>query len=133
MVTAVTGLTTTAARVYESRVLPLTTAAFPCLCVYTRTDSPDYLAGHMAKTPRRELEIHVEGYVRGDDQSKLDDIAAEVETAVFASSALAAFGPLWLGEQTMGVDGEGEALISTVDMVFRSQYATVEGSPQTAV
>lgn len=133
MVTAVTSLATTSTRVYSSRVLPLTTAAFPCLCVYTRSDTPDYAAGHMARTPRRELEIHVEGYVRGDDQSVLDDIAAEVETAVFGSAALAAFGPMWLGEQTMGVDGEGEALLSTIDMIFRCQYATVEGSPQTAV
>jgi len=133
VVAAVTGLTTTSARVYNSRVLPVGATLLPCLCVYTRTDTPDYARGHMARTPRRVLDVHVEGYVKGDDQTVMDDIAAEVETALFASATVNAFGPFWLGEQTMSVDGEGENLISVIDMVFRCEYATVEGAPLTAV
>lgn len=131
--TAVTGLTTTSTRVYSSRFLPLGAALLPALCVYTRTDTPDYSRGHMQKTPRRVLDVHVEGYVKGDDQSVMDDIAAEVEAAIFASSIGATYGPLWLGEQTMTVDGEGENLLSVIDMVFRVDYATVEGAPNTVV
>lgn len=133
VVTAVTGLTTTSTRVHNSRTLPLGSSALPALCVYTRTDTPDYSRGQMSRTPRRQLDIHVEGYVLGDDQTVMDDIAAEVETALFASATVQAFGPFWLGEQTMSVDGEGEKLVSIIDMVFRCEYATVEGAPNTAV
>lgn len=133
MVTAVTGLATTSTRVHNSRFLPLASSALPALCVYTRSDTPDYTRGHMQKTPRRVLDVHVEGYVAGDDQSVMDDIAAEVETAVFANAALAALALVWLGEQTMSVDGEGEKLTSIIDMVFRCEYATVEGAPNTVV
>lgn len=133
VVTAVTGLATTSTRVYNSRTLPVGASLLPCLCIYTRTDTPDYSRGQMARTPRRVLDIHVEGYVKGDDQTVLDDIAAEVETALFASATVQAFGPFWLGEQTMSVDGEGEHLVSVIDMVFRCDYATVEGAPNTAV
>lgn len=134
-VTAVTGLATTSTRVHNSRFLPLTSSSLPALCVYTRTDSPDYSRGHMQQAPRRVLELHVEGYVKGDDQTVMDDIAAEVETAIFgaAGSALRALALVWLGEQTMSVDGDGENLTSVIDMVFRCEYATVEGAPSTAV
>lgn len=133
--TAVTGLTTTSTRVHNSRFLPLMSSALPALCVYTRTDSPDYERGHMAATPRRVVELHVEGYVKGDDQTVMDDIAAEVETAIFgaAGASLRALALVWLGDQTMSVDGEGENLTSIIDMVFRCEYATVEGAPLTAV
>lgn len=134
-VTAVTGLATTGSNVSNSRVLPLGSTALPHLCVYTRTDSPDYSRGNMAATPRRVLELHVEGYVKGDDQTVMDDIAAEVETAIFgaAGTALRALALVWMGDQTMSVDGEGEHLTSIIDMVFRCEYATVEGAPLTAV
>lgn len=132
---AVTGLTTTSTRVHNSRFLPLASSALPALCVYTRQESPDYSRGHMANTPRRVLDLHVEGHVKGDDQSVLDDIAAEVETAIFgaAGASLRALALVWLGDQSMSVDGEGENLASVIDMVFKCEYATVEGSPNSAV
>lgn len=134
LATAVTSLSTTGARVYVNRVLPLEAADLPALCVYTRVDTPDYPGGHMGPSvaPKRLLEAHVVGYVDGDDQTVLDDIASEVETAVFASSALAATcDGIWLGEQTASVDGEGETLISMIDMVFNIAYRVAEGAPGT--
>jgi hypothetical protein len=134
-VSAVTGLSTTSTRVYENRVLPLGSGLLPALCVYTRTDSPTYAGGYAMNTPMRTVELHIEGYCSGDDQSVLDDIAKEVETAIFGSggSSLRALARVWLGDQTMSVDGEGEKVISVIDMVFRCDYATVEGAPSVAV
>jgi len=134
IVTAVTGLTTTGSRVFPSRVLPVTESELPCLCVYTRTDTPDYPAGVMANRPRRVLQVHVEGYVGGDDQDTLDDIAAEVETALYGAAALDALvGGIELGEQVMRVDGEGAQLLSVVDLVFNVSYSTAEGIPGTVL
>lgn len=133
VVTAVSGLTTTGARVYESRVLPLEATSLPALCVYTRSDTPSYDDGRMNAIPARVLDIHIEGYCRGDDQSVLDDIAAEVETAMAGSTTVRAFGPMWLGAQEMRVDGEGEALVSVIDMAWTLHYSTAEGAPSVAV
>ncbi len=134
LVTAVTSLSTTSTRVYANRVPPLEAADLPALCVYTRVDTPNYEAGTMASRPQRTLEAHVEGYVLGDDQSVLDDIAEEVETAVYGSSTLVNLvGGIWLGEQTMRVDGEGAELVSIIDMVFNISYSTTEGSPGTVL
>lgn len=134
VVTAVGGLTTTGVRVYESRFLPLPALGQPALCVYTRLDTPDYGNGTMERKPQRMLEVHIEGYASGDDQSVLDDIAAEVETAIYANSALEVLvGGVWLGEQTMRVDGEGQELVSVIDMVFNISYSTVEGVPETVL
>ena len=134
MVTAVTGLTTTSTRVYESRVLPLTATDLPALCVYTRIDTPNYSGGTMPRKPQRMLEVHVEGFVDGDDQSVMDDIAAEVETAVFANAVLLALvGVVALGEQEMRVDAEGVDLVSVIDMCFNVSYSTTEGVPGTVL
>ena len=134
IVTALTGLTTTGSRVYASRALPLTAADLPALCVYTRTDTPDYAAGVMANRPRRILQVHIEGYVDGDDQDVLDDIAAEVETALYGSATLGALvGGIELGEQVMRVDGEGSELVSVIDLVFNMSYSTAEGTPGTVL
>lgn len=134
VVTAVTGLVTTGARVHENRVRPLSLAAGPALCVYTRSDRPDYAAGQMGNRPQRELEVHVEGYAEGDDQATCDTMAEEVETALFANGALLALvGALWLGEQTVRVDGEGADTTTVIDMVFNVTYGTTEGVPGTVL
>ena len=135
IVTAVTGLTTTAGRVYESRFLPLGHAGLPALCVYTRTDTVDYSRGTMTARPLRVLEVHIEGHVGGSDQSVMDDIAEEVETAIFANATLLALikRRIWLGEQSMTVDGEGVELVSRIDMVFVVEYSVAEGVPGTLV
>jgi hypothetical protein len=134
VVTAVTGLTTTGTRVYASRVLPLTATDLPALCVYTRQDSPDYTRGTAQNRPARLLDVRVQGFVDGDDQSVLDDIAAEVETAIYGNAPLAALTRLiWLADQSMSVDGEGETLISVIDIGFNMQYSVAEGAPLTLV
>lgn len=134
VVTAVTGLTTTSTRVYESRYLPLGPSLSPSLCVYTRLDTPDYSAGVMQDRPRRVLEVHVEGYCDGADQSVLDDMASEVEAAIFNNTALQGLvGSVSLGEQAMRVEGEGAELVSVIDMVFNITYSTAEGSPGTVL
>lgn len=136
--TAVTGLTTTGARVYESRVLPLGSTEMPCLCVYAREDSPIDDDGAMSGVipPRhlvRQIELHIEGYAGADDGT-LDVIAEEVETAVFGSAALRALVvDMRVGPTTLRVDGESSSLLGVVDLVFYMLYRAAEGAPGTAV
>lgn len=88
--TAVTGLTTTGANVFESRIYPLEDAKLPALRVFsleeTVADASRDLASSVAE---RELTVAIEAVARKvsgmDDQ--LDTICAEVETAVSSAHA----------------------------------------------
>ena len=139
---AVTGLTSTGSRVYESRSLPLSAAAteLPALCVYARQDVPDYADAAMGArgTVLRVLELHVQGYYKAADgpgvEEGLDAIAEQVETAVFVDPT---FGGkcIWtrLGPQVLDVDAEGDQTLGVIDMVFELLYRTAEGAPGTAI
>lgn len=134
VVTRVTSLATTGANVFDARVYPLHDAELPALCVYTRSDVPDYEAGALAQTPTHELELHIEGYVKGDSEATADLIAEEVETALYGSDNT--FGGLIhgleIGETELRVDGEGDELITIVDMTYTVFYRAVEGAPAVA-
>lgn len=135
--TRLTGLTTTGARVYKSRNLPLTTAEYPCIAIYARSDVADYadagFSGGLAY-PVRTVELHVVGYVKDTDSAAIEDtldaIAEEVETALFASALTGTHG-ITLGEQSISVDAGGDETVGSVDIVFNAMYRTREGSPGT--
>ncbi len=136
---AVTGLATTGDRVFMSRALPLRQGDFPCLAVYARSDTPDYesaaFSGGVAY-PVRTIELHVQGFVKElddeDIEDTLDDIAEEVETALFATQPLATSMGMTLGEQIISVDEQGDETLGVIDMVFNVLYRTPEGDPGTA-
>ena len=138
--TAVTGLTTTGARVYKSRTLPLTAVELPALCVYARAESYDYgeaaFSGGRAY-PVRAVELHVQGFVKDTDSSAiettLDVIAKEVETAIYAAFPLGSSFGMTLGSQNTEVNADGDESLGVIDMVFQVAYRTVEGLPETAI
>ena len=138
--TAVTSLTTTSTRVYKSRTLPLTASELPALCVYCRAETYDYgeagFSGGKAY-PVRNIELHVQGYVKDTDSSAiettLDVIAKEVETAIFAAYPLGSSFGMTLAGQTTEVNAEGDESLGVIDMVFQVAYRTVEGLPETAI
>ena len=90
VVTVCTSLTTTAARVYRSRVYPLAHAKLPGLCIYSQNE--DSLPGTMTATRflERTVEIVIEAFVRGtaNYDNTLDTIASEIEVAMSASTCL---------------------------------------------
>lgn len=137
--TAVTSLTTTSTRVYKSRNLPLTSAEFPSLLVYARSDTPDYTDSSMGarQLVPRTVELHVQGMVKDSDSAVIEDtldlIAEEVETALFAAFPFANAYGLQLAEQTLSVDASGDETLGTIDMVFNVLYRAAEGAPGTAV
>ncbi len=82
-----TGLTTTGTNVFTSRVAPLTTAEMPGLKIMLREESSDFDAiGKLARTGR----LIVEGWLQGGDdiEDALDQVAAEVETAIYGSTPM---------------------------------------------
>ena len=86
IVTAVTGLSATGSRVYQTRLYPLEQAKLPGLCVYTRSESTDYVTVSYPRRQERTLEVIIEAYASGTANldNTLDTISAQVEEALYA-------------------------------------------------
>ena len=131
---ACTGLTTTGTRVYASRVMPFADDNLPGLLITAGNEEVVQQEEGTDRTQFRNLEITVRGYDKlktGLDDS-LDDIAAEVETAVFAASINNIFGFDLLSTEIEILDG-AEQDIGEITLTFLVQYATSEGVPGTAL
>lgn len=128
-VTALTGLTTTGARVYDSRIHPLSDGVLPCLTVYCPEEAAEK-AG-LGNLLDRDMTLVVRGYARGASgvEDTLDTICEEVETALTALD-----GAKWVTlrsiEQTFSDDGDMP--IAQVEIRFQVYYQTVAGVPGTA-
>ena len=132
VVTKVTSLTTTGTRVYPSRKYPLDDDLFPGLCVYTLNESIDEEEGKLAGIQFRSVDIVIEGYdalVAGLDD-KLDDIAAEVETVLFADRFLTgSLTALDLVSTEVDLNIEAAKPVGMIKLIFKAQYLTAEGAP----
>lgn len=137
VVAAVTGLTTTGIRVESGAVYNLADDMSPTLAVWARRSTPDYEAGQLSCSPLWAVEVAIEGYVKAytDLFDTLDDIASEVETAIYADSTLSALcnGYIESGEQNIEIDHEGDKTLGKIEMIFNVYYHAAEGAPDIKV
>lgn len=135
IVELVTGLTTTADRVFASRLYPLQSEELPGLCVFTRAEEVDEEEGKLEQLQHRDVFIIVAGYdkVTAGLDDNLDTIAAEVETAVFADRFLSGLVMLLdIVSTEIELNVEQETPFGEILITFRARYFTVEGSPEIA-
>lgn len=137
VVTAVTGLTTTSTRVQDGPLYNLADDMQPTLAVWARTATPDYEQGQLQCSPLWQVEVIVEGYVKtyANVVDTLDDIASEVETAIYGNAALLALvnSYIELGEQTIEFDTEGNEPVGKIELIFNMFYHAAEGAPDIKV
>jgi len=140
VVTAVTGLTTTGSRV-TGRVLHTRKAAeLPGLAVIVADDpesKSDLVQDETGVIEARDLPIRIEGrvYALTEVEDTLDDICAEVETALQANSGLAALivgGTLRLLSTRVELDGEGEKQVGVVTLEWLVTYRVDATAPTAA-
>lgn len=135
LVTALTGLTTTAARVYPFRGVPLADAKLPCLLVNTDEESVE--AGGISAPFRleRNLTVRVRGLAKQVDNldDKLDTIAAEVETALGNTTLGGLVKMLSLSGVNISRDDDGERPVGEVEMVFSAVYVTAANAPESII
>ena len=136
--TNVTGLTTTGARVYQSRVYNLEAENLPGLLVYSNNETSERdTMGILANQDLdRTLELVIEGYA--STASNLDDvldlIAEEVETAVAADPTCNGLSKdLFLSETTISLTGEGDSPAGVLSLTFQVSYRTTTTAPGTAL
>lgn len=133
--TALTGLTTTGARVFQSRIHPLRDADLPCLLISTddeQVQQENMVAGGELT---RELTLTVRGVAKAtaDLDDTLDGIAEQVEPVLNGAT----LGNLAKNCQLAGIKAEmDEALekpVGIITLEYRILYFTTPASPGTAL
>lgn len=134
--TVLTGLTTTGARVYQSRVYPMREAQLPGLLIFTESETMELASLTPPRTQQRTLNLVVEAYVRGvsNYDSDLDIIAEEVEEALTADLTL---NSLARDLSVVGFEaefsGEGDQPLATGRFTVEINYITVENAVNASV
>lgn len=127
------GLNTTGSNVFVGQVYAVGVEQMPCLCISTSSEEVDWADQN---TQRRAVSLVIDGRVRAEygADELLDDIAAEVETALLADQ--------FLGGLTQGIDlistekefsAEAEGETGSVSMTYTVYILTEPGAPGTAL
>ena len=118
----VTGLATTGARVFQSRMRPQGEANLPCLLVTTDNEQIDSTVDAILL---RDLSVSIRGFAMGNTtlDDTLDQIALEVETAM-ASNPRAIFERV-----EIDFDDELEKPVGAITLTYRIQYYTTAADP----
>jgi hypothetical protein len=134
VVTALTGLTTTKANVYPTRIYPLREDKLPGLAVYTLSEDTAYQSINPPRTQNRTLQVVVEAYVKAvsDYDDTMDKITAEIEAALYTDltrGGRAQDTRVLSFEADISDQGDQPMILGRVTVEV--QYATTEGSPTT--
>lgn len=132
--TLLTGLTTTGARVYQSRVYPLRDADLPCLLINTDDEAiTSDSIGALQLQRQLKLTVRAVAKANADLDDTLDQILLEVETAISGQI----FGGL--SKQTMPesiavqMDDTLDKPVGVAAITFNITYFTTGSAPGTAI
>jgi len=136
VVTQLTGLTTTAARVFDSRVYPLEDGNLPALLIYTKSETSEPIEIGTNRTSERLLSLNIEAYVKSTTnfEDTLDTICKEVEQAIAADPTLSGKAKdCYLESTEIEFNAEGEKPLAFCSLTFLTSYYVQEQSPDVAV
>lgn len=137
-VTLLTGLPTTADRVYRGRRHNLGANHAPSLLIYTDDEDVTLASQGTPPTQDRDVMLMIEGRANAAESDALEDlldvIAAEVEPAILDNGS---FGGLAshtvLTKTRTRIEAKGDRLNGGIRLEFRVTYSTAEGRPTVAV
>lgn len=130
--TVLTGLATTGARVYQSRLYPVADAHLPGLTIYSLEEEADIMTLTEPRRSERRLQLMVEARAKAtaDLDDVLDGICKEVETALGVSAALGALAKEWnLARTELTFSAEGEIPVGVAAMQWTVIYSVAENAP----
>lgn len=134
--TQLTGLTTTGANVFESRVYPMQSAKLPALLIYTTSEASEESSFSKKRVMDRTVNVQVEGFVRtiANFDDTLDLIAEEVEIALLDDPTLGGLAiNTVLASTEATYSGDSEQPVGTIILTFEVHYRTETGVPGTAI
>ena len=135
--TKVTGLTTTGARVYQSRIYPLSDDELPCLLISSLQEqivsrSEGSWAASVPRITARTLTVVVKAVakVTSNLDDILDTICKEVEAVLAADRFLSGLtDDLVLNSTQISLNGDGEKPLGVAEMVWDCTYWCNETTP----
>jgi hypothetical protein len=135
--TAVTGLTTTGSRVFQSRVYPLEVTDLPCLLVRTEGDASEVQSIHAPSPLMRTLSLQIIATARAtaDLDDTLDEICRQVEVALaMPCAAIAALSEtIALESTTIELQAGAEQPTGSATLQYSIVYFAAENAPDTAL
>lgn len=135
--TTLTGLTTTGANVFPSRVHNIPEGNLPALLIYTNQETAQPLTiDAPTRTVQRLLELIVEGIAAQNDtlDDVLDTIIKEVETAMTADVTISGLAKdTFLSGLEIRLSGEGKNPTGNARMSYTVEYNIIENAPTVAV
>lgn len=136
--TAVTGLATTGANVFQSRVYPAQSSELPALLIHTRSEDSAPVTIHGPKALERTLQLVIEAAAKAtaDIDDVLDQICKEVEIAVETWSVAGLGGiaeSIHLVSTEFQMSGDGEKPAGVATMTFELSYFTQANAPDVAL
>ena len=136
-VTALTGLATTGARVFASRVYPLQDDDLPALRVDTNNEDVDSESIIANRVLDRELQVLVQACVKQNAtyNDTIDQIIQEVEVALstLAAQTMAGAKSVQLQRIEVVLAGEAEKPVAVATMLFAVPYHTALNAPDVAL
>ena len=134
--TTLTGLTTTGANVFESRVYTLQENTLPSLVIYTKSETSEPIVIGVDRVMSRDLSVVIEGYVKATSNfdDTIDTISKEVEEAIAADRTLGGLAKDTYVESTeIEFNAEAEQPLGFVSLTFLTNYYVKENNPDIAV
>jgi len=135
---ALTGLTTTGARVFKSRTAPTDDAELPCLLIFCDDESSieKTTVGNPGRLSR-PLELIVKGLAKKNTSldDELDKIAKEIEVAIGANVTLGGLvrEGVWLQSIEARINEEMETPCGEIVLTFSATYSTNSNAPEVAL
>lgn len=127
VVSRLTGLSATGARVYPTRTYPVDVDSLPALCVYTLSEesSVDSLGTNRGLSRRLDLIVEAVARVNATLDDTLDAIALEIETAIAADPTLGGLAKdCTLASTRIAVRGEAEKETGAAVLTYSVTYRT---------
>jgi hypothetical protein len=135
--TAITGLPTSGARVFQARAYPLERADLPGLLVTTSTEATETISLGPPRSQIRTLRVQITALARATSNvdDTLDTMAKEIETALaMPCAALAGLVKnISLTDTATELAGTGDRPLARSVLTFDAVYMTAENAPDLAL
>jgi hypothetical protein len=135
IVTTLTGLTTTASRVFASRIYPLEQAKLAGLCIYTSSESTEYDTISPPRRQTRTLQVIIEIYASATSNldNTLDTSCKEIEEALYTDLTRGGYAKdtrVISFESEFNGDGEKPVGVGrlTVEVIYSNRENEVESA-----
>ena len=128
ILTQITGLTTTGARAYASRVWSMGSDKLPGLIVYTIKEDAEITTIGSTRNSYRQLLVAIEAHVKGTSpDDMIDTIAAEVEAVLGDDHALGGLTKdIFYAGADIDLNGDGDQKVAVATLNYVVEYQVDE-------